>query len=69
MFNAQLDEQIVPEDLGSRKTVELVQKRYGSFNLLELVEEGVKLILTSIDTPGYGDQLNRQDRQNRLIKL
>jgi septin family protein len=27
--------------------------------MVELVEDGVKLCLTVIDTPGFGDQLNR----------
>lgn len=33
-----------------------------SFNFADLVEDGVKLNLTVIETPGFGDQLNRDEK-------
>jgi len=34
---------------------------------IELVENGVTLNLTVVDTPGFGDQLNREHKYVTLI--
>ncbi|KAJ3086240.1 Septin-6 [Quaeritorhiza haematococci] len=54
LFNASLTEQKVQKNLSATKTVAIQPTTY------ELVEDGVTLHLTVIDTPGFGDQLNRE---------
>ncbi|KAJ3066857.1 hypothetical protein HDU98_009893 [Podochytrium sp. JEL0797] len=55
LFNAPLSEDIgAAKVLSETKTVNIQPTTY------ELVEDGVILHLTVIDTPGFGDQLNRE---------
>ncbi|KAI8999279.1 septin-2-like protein [Gaertneriomyces semiglobifer] len=54
LFNVPLTEQKKYRDLSSTKTVSIEPTTY------ELAEDGVTLHLTVIDTPGFGDQLNRE---------
>ncbi|TPX72295.1 hypothetical protein SpCBS45565_g00646 [Spizellomyces sp. 'palustris'] len=54
LFNAPLTEQRTPKNLSASKTVAIDPTTY------ELTEDGVTLMLTVIDTPGFGDQLNRE---------
>ncbi|KAI8902090.1 Septin-domain-containing protein [Globomyces pollinis-pini] len=61
LFNAPLTEQIVPQHLLSSKTVDIVPTTF------DLNEEGVSLQLTVIDTPGFGDQLNRETNFEPII--
>ena len=37
--------------------------------LADLQESNVKLKLTIVDTVGYGDQINQQDRYHHIIKM
>ncbi|ORX91416.1 Septin [Basidiobolus meristosporus CBS 931.73] len=54
LFNTDLTEEITHEYPQNNKTVAITPTTY------DLVEEGVSLHLTVIDTPGFGDQLNRE---------
>ncbi|KAJ3115293.1 hypothetical protein HK100_001407 [Physocladia obscura] len=54
LFNAPLNEDKSPKHLSSVKTVAITPVTY------ELFEENVMLHLTVIDTPGFGDGLNRE---------
>ncbi|KAJ3071280.1 hypothetical protein HDU98_005590 [Podochytrium sp. JEL0797] len=54
LFNAPLNEHTSPKHLASVKTVAITPVTY------ELVEENVTLHLTVVDTPGFGDTLNRE---------
>ncbi|KAI9350203.1 septin B [Obelidium mucronatum] len=56
LFNAPLSEDIssTKKSLAETKTVNMQPTTY------ELVEDGVILHLTVVDTPGFGDQLNRE---------
>ncbi|KAJ3408248.1 54S ribosomal protein L39, mitochondrial [Chytridiales sp. JEL 0842] len=62
LFNAPLNEEKNVENLGSTKTVSIQPTTY------ELVEDGVVLHLTVIDTPGFGDQLNRETNFQPIIE-
>ncbi|KAI9341340.1 Septin-domain-containing protein [Obelidium mucronatum] len=54
LFNAPLNDNTAPKHLSSVKTVGITPVTY------ELFEENVTLHLTVIDTPGFGDTLNRE---------
>ncbi|KAI8806403.1 septin [Cladochytrium replicatum] len=62
LFNAPLTDVIKPESLTQSKTLEVAPTTY------ELVEDGVALHLTVIDTPGFGDQLNREKNFEPIIQ-
>eukprot|EP00842_Homolaphlyctis_polyrhiza_P003117 jgi/Hompol1/3806/HPOL_003359-RA len=61
LFNTQLTEGKQQRNLAASKTVQIKPSTY------ELVEEGVTLMLTVIDTPGFGDQLNRETNFDPII--
>ncbi|KAK9722718.1 Septin-6, variant 2 [Basidiobolus ranarum] len=54
LFNTDLTEEITHEYPQNNKTVTITPTAY------DLEEDGVSLRLTVIDTPGFGDQLNRE---------
>ncbi|KAI9105620.1 Septin-domain-containing protein [Phlyctochytrium arcticum] len=54
LFNAPLTEQPQQRNLAGTKTVSIDATTF------ELAEDGVTLMLTVVDTPGFGDQLNRE---------
>jgi len=62
LFNTPLKEEILPKNPQSTQTVEILPVHY------ELVEDGVTLNLTVVDTPGFGDQLNREDNLNPIVE-
>ncbi|KAI8818057.1 Septin-domain-containing protein [Fimicolochytrium jonesii] len=62
LFNAPLTEELGPRNLSSTKTVSIDPTTY------ELTEEGVTLQLTVIDTPGFGDQLNRETNFDPIVE-
>ncbi|RUS32335.1 hypothetical protein BC938DRAFT_475696 [Jimgerdemannia flammicorona] len=62
LFNTDLVESIIPETPQSTKTVVISPKTY------ELVEDGVSLNLCVIDTPGFGDRLNRSTDLEPIIE-
>ncbi|KAJ3295882.1 Septin-6 [Borealophlyctis nickersoniae] len=61
LFNTPLKEIKASKNLSSTQTVEVDPTTY------ELVEDGVTLHLTVIDTPGFGDQLNRETNFQPII--
>ncbi|KAF9577248.1 Septin 4, partial [Lunasporangiospora selenospora] len=54
LFNTDLREEILPRNMQSTQTVKIQPSYY------ELVEDGVVLNLCIVDTPGFGDELNRE---------
>ncbi|CAG8505864.1 4434_t:CDS:10 [Diversispora eburnea] len=62
LFNTPLKEEIYPKNPQSTQTVEISPVHY------ELVEDGVKLNLTVVDTPGFGDQLNRENNLDPIVE-
>ncbi|KAJ3334226.1 hypothetical protein HDU76_006598 [Blyttiomyces sp. JEL0837] len=62
LFNAPLTEQKIQKNLSSSKTVSIQPTTY------ELIEDGVTLHLTVVDTPGFGDQLNRETNFQPIIE-
>ena len=56
LFNTDIVENLRPKDLKATQTVSIVPTTF------ELEEDGVKVLLTFIDTPGFGDNLNREDK-------
>jgi septin family protein len=62
LFNAPLTEEIRPKQPQNTKTVTIEPKCY------ELVEDDVTLNLTVIDTPGFGDQLNRESNLLPIVE-
>ncbi|KAI8915569.1 septin-10 [Gorgonomyces haynaldii] len=62
LFNTDLTEHWEPQNLNQRKTTEISPAQF------ELVEEGVTLYLTVVDTPGFGDQLNRENNFEPVIQ-
>ncbi|PKY46109.1 Septin [Rhizophagus irregularis] len=62
LFNTPLKEEILPKNPQATQTVEIVPVHY------ELVENGVTLNLTVVDTPGFGDQLNREHNLNPIVE-
>ncbi len=70
LWNSSLTEAGKPQSLFSSKTVEITPMQFGLalvFNSIELVEKGVTLQLSLIDTPGFGDQLNREQNFEPII--
>ncbi|KAJ8324897.1 hypothetical protein BDV3_004558 [Batrachochytrium dendrobatidis] len=61
LFNTNLSEGRGQKNLSASKTVTVNPTTY------ELTEEGVTLMLTVIDTPGFGDQLNRETNFEPII--
>lgn len=61
LWNTTLNENITPRHLGSSKTVKIHTSPF------ELSENGVTLALNLIDTPGFGDQLNRETNFGPII--
>ncbi|KAJ3115652.1 hypothetical protein HDU96_000270 [Phlyctochytrium bullatum] len=61
LFSAPLTEQKVQKNLSASKTVSIQPITY------ELVEDGVCLHLTVIDTPGFGDNLNRETNFQPIV--
>ncbi|KAI8854762.1 Septin-type guanine nucleotide-binding (G) domain-containing protein [Chytridium lagenaria] len=62
LFSAPLTEQKVQKNLSNSKTVAVQPITY------ELVEDGVSLHLTVIDTPGFGDNLNRETNFKPIVE-
>ncbi|KAJ3120026.1 Septin-6 [Nowakowskiella sp. JEL0407] len=62
LFNAPLTDQVLPKNLTSQKTVDIKPSTY------ELHEDGVVMHLTVIDTPGFGDQLNRETNFQPILE-
>ncbi|CAG8598089.1 1122_t:CDS:10, partial [Ambispora leptoticha] len=62
LFNTPLREEILPRNPQSTKTVEVAPVHY------ELTEDGVMLNLTVVDTPGFGDQLNREHNLDPIVE-
>lgn len=60
LFNASLNDH-KEKNLSSNKTVNIVP------NTFELQEDGVTLHLTVVDTPGFGDQLNRESSFTPIV--
>ncbi|KAF8941316.1 Septin-domain-containing protein [Dissophora ornata] len=62
LFNTDLKEEILPKKIHSTQTVDIQPSYY------ELVEDGVLLNLCIVDTPGFGDELNREHNLTPLIQ-
>ncbi|KAG0307807.1 Septin-6 [Dissophora globulifera] len=62
LFNTDLKEEILPKKIHSTQTVEIQPSYY------ELVEDGVLLNLCIVDTPGFGDELNREHNLTPIIQ-
>ncbi|KAI8055105.1 Septin-domain-containing protein [Syncephalis plumigaleata] len=62
LFNTDLTEDILAKVPQDTKTVSIEPKYY------ELSENGVTLNLTVIDTPGFGDQLNRESNLLPIVE-
>ncbi|KAI1305154.1 hypothetical protein EDD11_005015 [Mortierella claussenii] len=62
LFNTDLKEEILPKKIHSTQTVHIQPSHY------ELVEDGVLLNLCVVDTPGFGDELNREHNLAPVIK-
>ncbi|KAJ3194803.1 Septin-6 [Irineochytrium annulatum] len=61
LFNSPLTEQKVQKNLSNTKTLSIQPVTY------ELTEDGVTLHLTVIDTPGFGDNLNRETNFEPIV--
>ncbi|KAK3828405.1 MAG: septin [Benniella sp.] len=62
LFNSDLTEEIVPKNPQHTQTVQIQPSHY------ELDEDGVLLKLCIVDTPGFGDQLNREHNLAPIIE-
>ncbi|KAG0021024.1 cell division control protein [Entomortierella chlamydospora] len=62
LFNADLKEEIPTKKLHSTQTVQIQPSYY------ELIEDGVLLNLCIVDTPGFGDELNRERNLTPIIE-
>ncbi|KAI7831230.1 Septin-domain-containing protein [Gamsiella multidivaricata] len=62
LFNTDLKEEILPKKIHSTQTVSIQPAYY------ELVEDGVLLNLCIVDTPGFGDELNREHNLTPIIQ-
>ncbi|KAF9967070.1 Septin-6 [Mortierella alpina] len=62
LFNTDLKEEILPRNPQSSQTVQIQPAYY------ELVEDGVLLNLCIVDTPGFGDQLNREHNLTPIME-
>ncbi|KAF9996411.1 hypothetical protein BGZ80_005901, partial [Entomortierella chlamydospora] len=62
LFNTDLKEEILPRNPQHTQTVQIQPSHY------ELVEDGVALNLCIVDTPGFGDQLNREHNLAPIVE-
>ncbi|KAG0212505.1 hypothetical protein BGX31_001477, partial [Mortierella sp. GBA43] len=62
LFNTDLTEEIVPNHPQHNQTVQIQPSHY------ELIEDGVALNLCVVDTPGFGDQLNREHNLAPIVE-
>ncbi|KAG0199475.1 hypothetical protein BGX28_007273 [Mortierella sp. GBA30] len=62
LFNTDLKEEILPMKIHSSQTVQIQPTYY------ELVEDNVSLNLCIVDTPGFGDELNREHNLTPIIE-
>ncbi|KAG0254141.1 Septin-6 [Mortierella polycephala] len=62
LFNTDLREEILPRNPQTTQTVKVQPSYY------ELVEEGVVLNLCVVDTPGFGDELNREHNLTPIME-
>ncbi|KAF9433685.1 Septin-6 [Entomortierella beljakovae] len=62
LFNTDLKDEILPKNTQRTETVEILPSYY------ELVEDGVVLNLCIVDTPGFGDQLNREHNLAPIVE-
>ncbi|KAF9161582.1 Septin-6 [Actinomortierella ambigua] len=62
LFNTDLTEEILPRNPQSTQTVVISPKYY------ELGEDGVSLNLCVVDTPGFGDELNREHNLTPIVE-
>ncbi|KAF9364208.1 Septin-6 [Mortierella sp. NVP85] len=62
LFNSDLTEEIVPKNPQHTQTVQIQPSHY------ELDEDGVLLKLCIVDTPGFGDQLNREHNLAPIVE-
>ncbi|KAF9173956.1 Septin-6 [Mortierella sp. AD011] len=62
LFNTDLKEEILPRNPQHSQTVQIQPSHY------ELVEDGVALNLCIVDTPGFGDQLNREHNLAPIVE-
>ncbi|KAF9156365.1 Septin-6 [Linnemannia schmuckeri] len=62
LFNTDLKEEILPRNPQSTQTVQIQPSYY------ELVEDGVILNLCIVDTPGFGDELNREHNVTPIME-
>ncbi|KAF9348598.1 hypothetical protein BGX26_012998 [Mortierella sp. AD094] len=62
LFNTDLKEEILPKNPQHTQTVQIQPSHY------ELVEDGVALNLCIVDTPGFGDQLNREHNLAPIVE-
>ncbi|KAF9090923.1 Septin-6 [Mortierella sp. AD031] len=62
LFNTDLKEEILPRNTQSTQTVQIQPSYY------ELVEDGVLLNLCIVDTPGFGDELNREHNVTPIME-
>ncbi|KAG0275294.1 Septin-6 [Linnemannia exigua] len=62
LFNTDLKEEILPRNPQSTQTVQIQPSYY------ELVEDGVVLNLCIVDTPGFGDELNREHNVTPIME-
>ncbi|KAI8140454.1 Septin-domain-containing protein [Fennellomyces sp. T-0311] len=62
LFNTDLNDTSIPKVPQDTKTVDITPVHF------ELEEEGVKLNLCLIDTPGFGDRLNRKDDVQPILQ-
>ncbi|KAF9383061.1 Septin-6 [Podila verticillata] len=62
LFNTDLKEEILPRNPQSTQTVQIQPSHY------ELEEDGVTLNLCVVDTPGFGDELNREHNLTPIME-
>ncbi|KAF9182396.1 Septin-6 [Haplosporangium sp. Z 767] len=62
LFNTDLREEILPRNPQTTQTVKVQPSYY------ELVEDGVVLNLCVVDTPGFGDELNREHNLTPIME-
>ncbi|CAO3573526.1 unnamed protein product [Mortierella alpina] len=62
LFNTDLKDEILPKKIHSTQTVQIQPTFY------ELVEDNVSLNLCIVDTPGFGDELNREHNLDPIIE-
>ncbi|KAF9936518.1 hypothetical protein BGZ67_002241 [Mortierella alpina] len=62
LFNTDLKDEILPKKIHSTQTVQIQPTFY------ELIEDNVSLNLCIVDTPGFGDELNREHNLDPIIE-